>query len=192
MRKIKLQMQLSIDGFSAGPNGEQDWMIWNMDDIVKDYIVRLTSSVDTILMGSVLYKGMAAYWPKAALDAAKSSDSSFAHLMNNMQKIVYSNTLKRADWNNSIIVNTALETHIKDLKQQPGKDIIIYGGIRIVASLIKLNLIDEYHLFINPVVLGKGLSIWNNLENNLRLKLDETTFSTCGISILKYESIPNS
>lgn len=186
MRKVKLQVQVSIDGFVAGPNGEQDWMTWDWDQVLKDYVSGLTDSSDTMLIGRVLYQGMASYWPAAAVEPS-GQNVEFAHKMNQMHKVVFSKTLPVVEWNNSRLAEGTIEDEVARLKQQPGKDMIIYGGARLVSSFIKKGLIDDYHLFVNPVVLGNGTPIWKEITDRKKMKLTNTTVSNSGIVILHYQ-----
>ena len=185
MRKVKLQMQLSVDGFVAGPNGELDWMVWNWDDTLKHYVGELTDSVDTMFVGAKTYKGMAAYWPGAEADV-NNPERPFARKMNSLNKIVFSNTLENAEWENSRLAKKTLQEEVAELKEQEGRDIIIYGGAGIVSGFITHGLIDEYHIFINPVLLGQGKTITQELGDKLKLKLVKTTTTTVGIVILCY------
>jgi dihydrofolate reductase len=186
MRKIKLQMQLTLDGFVGGPNGELDWMQWDWDETLKDYVTDLTNSADTILLGRKTGEGMAVYWPTVASNPeSKEEDLFMADKLNYSPKIVFSATVSTINWTNVRVTNDIVE-EVKQLKQQPGKDILIYGGAGIVSSFIKENLIDEYHLFVNPVAIGKGKPIFNNLEDMLKLNLVKATISSVGIVVLCY------
>ena len=193
MRKIKLQVQISVDGFIAGLNGEQDWMTWNWDDSLKKYVTDLTNGVDTMLIGRVTYQGMAEYWPAALKDPdGHHTTPEFAAKMNNMPKIVFSDTLSDVEWKNSTLVRKAnLETEVKKMKTQPGKDIVIYGGAGAITSLIQLNLIDEYHLFVNPVILGAGKPIFAGLKERMKLELIRSVETSCGIVVLCYKPAKN-
>jgi len=189
MRKIKLQMQLSLDGFVCGPNGEMDWMVWEWDAAVKKYVIDLTNSADTFLLGRATGEGMAVYWPTVASNPeSKEEDKWMANKLNHLPKVIFSRSITSINWTNVRIANDIVE-EVKELKNEPGKDILIYGGAGIVASFIKENLIDEYHLFINPVIIGKGKTIFSNVHENMNLKLVKATPSTTGIVILHYEPV---
>lgn len=186
MRKIKLQMQLSLDGYVCGPDGEMDWLVWDWDDVVKNYAADLASSVDTFLMGRATGEGMAVYWPTVVSNPeSKEEDKWMAERLNNMPKVVFSKTIGHIRWNNVRVANDILE-EVRELKKEPGNDIMLYGGAGIASSFISENLVDEYHLFINPVVIGKGKTIFNTTKENLKLTLINTTISTIGIVILHY------
>ncbi len=188
MRKLKLQMQISVDGFVAGPNGEMDWMVWDWDDVLKNYVIELTETVDCILMGHKLARGFIPHWANVVADPAH-PEHLFGKKMTDMPKIVFTKTLERSEWENTMLAKGGLEEEIDQLKKQEGKDMIVYGGARFVSDLIQLNLIDEYHLFVNPAVLGNGMPIWKENKNHLCLKLLKTTTSNSGIVILCYQSL---
>lgn len=176
-------MQLSVDGFVAGPNGELDWMLFNWDDVLKDYVTELTDSVDTIVMGRNLAEGFIPYWKKVASNP-DDVQFEFGKKMTEKPKIVFTRTLEKAAWDNTTLAKDI--ERITELKKQPGKDIITYGGAGFASSLIKHDMIDEYHLFVNPVVLGNGMTIFKELERE-NLELIKTTTSSTGIVILYYQ-----
>lgn len=184
MRKLKLQVQMSIDGFVAGPNGELDWMTWEMDDKAKKFVNDLTDSVDTILLGRKMTEDFISYWTSVK---PESEQYLFARKMVEKPKYVFSKTLTNCNWENTKILNGDLTEEINKIKSQnTGKDIIVYGGASFVSSLIKNNLIDEYYLIINPAAIGKGLSIFNGIESNLRLKLVKSTSFDNGKVVNQY------
>jgi len=179
-------MQLSLDGFVCGAQGEMDWMVWDWDDVVKRYVTELTNSADTFLMGRATGEGMAIYWPTVSSNPeSREEDKWMAEKLNSLPKVIFSKTVTHIDWTNARIANDIVE-EVKELKKEPGKDILIYGGAGIVSAFIRENLIDEYHLFINPVVIGKGKTIYANVKQNMQLKLLHTTPSATGIVILTY------
>lgn len=182
MRKVKLQMQVSIDGFVAGPNGEMDWMVWDWDDALKDYVTRLTEPVDTILLGRVLAQGFIPYW---AADPQREG----AEKINSSKKVVFTKTLDRSEWDNTVLAKGDLVAEVTQMKQQEGHDIIAYGGGNFVSNLIKANLIDEYHLLVNPTALGSGMPIFRDLEAHRALKLIQSRSFECGIVVMNYGRI---
>lgn len=186
MRKLKLQMQVSVDGYVAGLNGEMGWMTWNWDDALKNYVSELTDSIDSIIIGRKLAEGFIPYWAGVAGDA-NNPEQSFGKLMTDTPKVVFSQTLSESPWENTTIATGDLVDEINRLKQQDGKDMMTYGGAGLAANLLRHNLIDEYHLFINPTAIGRGLSIYANLEENLKLRLVRSQAFECGIVVLCYE-----
>ncbi|MCL5031025.1 MAG: dihydrofolate reductase family protein [Bacteroidetes bacterium] len=139
-RKLKLQVQMTVDGFVSGPNGELDWMNMNWDDKIKTYVNELTDSVDTILLGRKMTEGFVSYWTSVEPD---SPEYPFARKMVDKPKYVFTKTLQKSNWKNTKIVKGDLTEEIDALKNKSGKDIIVYGGATFVSSLIKNNLIDE-------------------------------------------------
>lgn len=186
MRKLKLQMQMSVDGYVGGPNGELDWMVWDWDDELKKYVTRLTEPVDTILLGRKMTDGFINHWTAVAANPDDPDHESGKKFITT-PKVVFTKTLERSEWPNTELAKGDLAEEIDKLKNQSGKDIIVYGGANFVTSLIKAGLIDEYHLFINPVALGNGLTIFKGLENKQDLILERSTPFECGIVVHRYE-----
>jgi dihydrofolate reductase len=186
MRRIKLQIQLSLDGFVSGPQGEMNWLVWDWDNVLKNYVALLTDSADTFLMGRATGEGMAVYWPTVpANPESKEEEKWMAEKLNNSPKIIFSRTVTHINWTNARVANDIVE-EVKELKKVAGKDIIVYGGAEFVSSFICENLIDEYHLFINPVIIGEGKTIFKNVRETMGLKLVNTIQSNTGIVILQF------
>jgi dihydrofolate reductase len=181
MRKIIVSNYVTLDGFFAGPNGEFDWFVW--DDETAEYAKGLLKSIDTILFGRVTYELMAGYWPTASPPA---EDPIIIDAMNNLPKIVFSKTMDKVAWKNSRLAKGDIAEEISKLKQQPGRDIVIYGSGSIVSTLTQLGLIDEYRIFVNPVVLGSGKPMFKGLHDRLNLKLLTTKTFNCGVVLLHY------
>lgn len=186
MRKLKLQVQMSIDGYIAGPNGEMDFMTWEWDDELKNYATELTDSSDTILLGRKMAGGFIGHWTNATTNR-DSPEYEFARKMVDYPKVVFSKTLTESEWDNTVVANGDLTHEVNQLKKQEGKDLIVYGGAGFDASLVKAGLIDELHLFVNPAAIGKGLSIFENIETNRNYKLVKAIPYECGIVVMHYE-----
>jgi len=182
MRKIIVSNYVSLDGFFAGPNGEIDWFVW--DEETAEYVKEMLRSIDTLLFGRVTYELMAGYWPTAS---APAEDPVIIHAMNNLPKIVFSRTLERVEWNNSRLVKDNLAEEVARLKQQPGKDLVIFGSGSIVSAFTLSGLIDDYRIFINPVVLGSGKPLFQGLKEKLKLNLLKSKTFQCGVVLLHYE-----
>lgn len=165
MRKLKLQVQMTIDGFVCGPNGELDWMTGAMDEQVLALINELTDSSDTILMGRKMTEGFVNYWENIVDNHPESPEYEFAKKMVDIPKVVFSKTQSTMPGRNVRVENGDLATAVKALKAQPGKDLIVYGGAGFVSSLIEQELIDELYLFINPTTLGEGKRIFKTRKN---------------------------
>ncbi len=177
-------MQLSVDGYVAGPNGEMDWMTMGWGDDIKNYIIALTEPVDTILIGRKLAEGFIPHW-SALMENPETADI-FTQKMANTHKVVFSKTLTASAWDNTDLATGHLVEEVKKLKAMDGGDIITYGGAGFTSSLIKAGLIDEYHLFINPAALGDGMSIFRGLEDRLNLKLVKSQVFESDIVIFYY------
>lgn len=186
MRKLKLQMQTSVNGFVAGPNGELDWMTWDWDDELKNYASEITGPVDSIIMGRKMADGFIKHWTERLADPDPETGD-FARKMVETPKIVFTKTLENSEWENTTLAKGDLAEEVNALKNRPGRDIIVYGGSGFVSSLIKENLIDEYYLFVNPVALGKGMAIFNGLADKFRLRLLKSDAFDCGIVAHCYE-----
>ena len=184
MRKVKLQMQLSIDGFVAGENGAMDWMIWDWDEELKKYVGDITEPVDCILLGRVLAQGFIPHWKAAAENTETVIEG--AKKFNETPKVVFTRSLQKSEWENTSLAKGDLVAEIKKLKQQKGGDIMVYGGGSFVSDLIKENLIDEYHFFINPAIIGKGLPIFQKTEGYLNLDFVNSHSFSCGIVVNEY------
>lgn len=180
MRKLKLQVQMSVDGYIAGPNGEMDWVVWNWDEGLKNYVEALTEPVDCIVLGRKLAEGFIPYW-------ASHPEEEGASKINNTRKVVFTKTLHQSQWDNTVLAKGELVQEITKLKEQEGGDIIVYGGGTFVSALIQKRLIDEYHLFINPTAIGKGMAIFKEVGNKQHLTLVNATAFNCGIVALQYK-----
>lgn len=180
MRKLKLQVQMTVDGYIAGSNGEMDWMVWDWDDALKNYVTAITTPVDCIILGRKLAQGFIPHW-------AANPEQEGADKMNNTAKVVFTKSLDKSEWPNTVLAKGNLVDEITQLKKQPGNDIIVYGGANFVSTLIKEGLIDEYHLFINPTAIGNGMTIFKELNDKLNLALVKSTSFACGIVVLNYE-----
>ncbi len=186
MRKLKLQMQLTIDGFVGTPTGEMDWMEWNWDEELKQFVAELTQPVDCIVLGRQLAEGFIPYWATVAADANDAQHEAGIKFTDT-PKVVFTRTLDQSKWPNTQLAKGELAAEIASLKSQPGADIIAYGGATFVSALIKANLIDDYYLFINPSAIGKGLSIFSQYEGTLKLKLINAKQFDCGIVVMHYQ-----
>jgi dihydrofolate reductase len=186
MRKLKLQMQVSLDGFnSTGPNDEQKWVTWAWDEI-KQYVLDLANSADTEIIGRKLAIDYIPYW----LDAYTKPEGPMyeaARIKAKQKKIVFTKTLDKSIWDNTELAKGNLKDEIIKLKNQGGKDIIVYGGSSFVSSLIKKGLIDEFHFFVNPIAIGMGVSAFQELANWQELKLLKIVTFDSGLVLLHYE-----
>jgi dihydrofolate reductase len=179
MRKLKLQVQMTVDGYIAGLNGEMDWLTINWDDELKKYVTGITEPVDCIVLGRILAQGFIPHW-------ASHPELEGADKFNSTKKVVFTKTLEKSEWDITVLAKGDLVDEITNLKRQPGKDIIAYGGATFVSALIKHRLIDEFHLFINPAAIGTGKTIFKELGSRQNLTLVKSISFDCGIVVLNY------
>jgi dihydrofolate reductase len=185
MRKIISFMHISLDGFVAGPNGEMDWI--KVDEEIFDYVARRISGGDTALYGRVTYEMMENYWPTAAdKPTATKHDIEHSKWYQKAHKVVLSKTMKERGLKNTQIISDNLSGRINEIKQQPGNDILLFGSPTATHSLIQLNLIDGYWLFVNPIILGRGIPLFVDIQAKIKLKLLATQQFGCGVTELNY------
>jgi dihydrofolate reductase len=187
-RKLKLQVQMTVNGFVGRLTGELDWMTMDWDEEIKNYVNELTDSVDTILLGRKMTDGFLSYWTDI-VSRPVDPPYDFAKKMVDKPKIIFTKTLNKLVWENTSLAKGNLVEEINNLKKQPGNDIIVYGGAGFVSSLISNNLIDEYHLFINPVVIGNGMTIFQNVNNQVKMDLVKSISFECGIIMNHYKPV---
>jgi dihydrofolate reductase len=188
MRKLKLQVQMSIDGFMSGINGEMNWMKFPWTPDINQYVEEITGPVDTIVLGRKLAEGFIPHWSNIASDP-ENAEYQAGKKYSDTPKIVFTRTLDKSPWDNTVLAKGNLTDEIRRLKEKKGSDIIAYGGSELVSSLIKENLIDELHLFINPAAIGKGLPVFHQLNKTARYNLKMSKLFDCGIIVLQYRPV---
>ena len=180
MRKLKLIMQMTLDGFVAGPNGENDWVFLpgKQDPAALQATIDLAASADTLLGGRKLVQGgFAGYWEDVYNTQPDSIWHPFAKLMVEHRKIIFSRTGAEVTGTNIEVETRDLATVVNELKKQDGKDIIVYGGVEFASSLVELDLVDEYVFIVNPIAIGSGLSIFKERKV---MKLESSVAYTHG------------
>lgn len=191
MRKIVVSEFVTLDGVMQAPGGPEEdtssgfkhggWSFKFRDEQVPKYKLDELAASDALLLGRKTYDVFAAYWPKAK-DVV-----GFADKMNNMAKHVVPTTLKKVDWNNSKLIKTNVAEEVRKLKQQPGKDILVYGSAKLVNTLLQHDLVDELRLMVHPVVLGSGRRLFDDHADTMKvLKLAESKTFPSGIVLLSY------
>jgi len=188
MRKIISFMHISLDGFVAGLNGEMDWI--KVDEEIFDYVGKRISEGDTALYGRVTYQMMESYWPTAGnKPKATRHDIEHSKWYNKVHKVVLSKTMKDVGLTNTKIISDNLSDNINEIKQSRdsgSKDILLFGSPTATHSLIQLNLIDGYWLFVNPIILGRGIPLFVDIKDKIKLNLLTTRQFTCGVTELNY------
>ena len=181
MARLKLQMQISVDGFN--PEGGDENTSWDEE---REYSLDLLRGANVIALGSKTAAEFIPYWDKAAEDPDNSWQE-VAELISQARKLVFSSSTDHPDWSNSVIETGDLADAINRLKGENTKDILVYGGVSFVQSLIRRHLVDELHLFVNPVALGGGRSVFSDLDSLLRLELKKSIGFKSGRVLLHYD-----
>ena len=182
MRKVIFFNLTSLDGYFEGPGRDINWH--HVDEEFNDFAIQQTGEFGALLFGRVTYELMASYWPT---EAAKRDDPAVAGLMNNLPKIVFSNTLQPAGWESTRLVKDNFVEEVTKLKEQPGKDIAIFGSSDLAVTLLEHGLLDELRIMVNPILLGKGKTIFQGIKTQLGLKLLKTRTFKSGNILLYYE-----
>ena len=182
MRKLILFNMVSLDGFFEGLNHSLEWH--NVDEEFNEFAIEQLNSADILLFGRITYDLMAGYWPTLA---ATTDDPIVAYKMNTISKIVFSRSMEKADWENTRLVKENIKEVIMTLKNQKGKDIFIFGSATLATMLREMNLIDEYRIIINPVLIGQGKPLFLNINGMIHLKLLKTRKFKSGNLLLYYE-----
>ncbi len=182
MRKLSVFNLMTLDGYIAGQDGDISWH--NVDEEFQEMAEKASNSGNILLFGRVTYELMASYWPTP--EAIK-NDPIVAKGMNKSEKIVFSRTLNKADWNNTRLVKDNMLMEIRKLKQESGKDMTVLGSGSIVSQLAQERLIDEFQILLNPVVIGKGQAMFEGVKDRFSLKLTKTRVFGNGNVLLNYE-----
>jgi len=171
---------VTLDGFFEGPKSwELDWhdSVWG--DELEKYSIEQSKSTGMLLFGRVTYEGMASYWP--------SQKCEIADFMNTIPKIVFSKTMKKAEWNNTTLVKGNALEEVAKLKRQPGKNMFVFGSANLSSTLLQHDLFDEINLALAPVILGRGNPLFKASPDRLKMKLLEARPLKSGGVILRYE-----
>jgi dihydrofolate reductase len=188
MRKLVSFMHVSLDGFISGPNGEMDWII--VDEEIFDYAGYRTNAADTALYGRVTYEMMEAYWPTAA-DQPNASKHDLEHSAwyKKVEKVVLSRSMKDRKLPKTLIISDNINEEVSRLKSAVGEEIIIFGSPSVTNVLIQQNLVDEFWIFVNPILLGQGVPFFKDLKQQTKLKLLNNHAFSSGVVCLHYEKI---
>jgi len=180
MRRLIVSNVMSLDGFFESTDKKLDWFV--PDEEFFAYAKDMLRSTDTLIFGRLTYELMAAYWPSAPKDE-------IADAMNNLPKVVFSQTLDKVDWSKSRLVKGDAAKEIAKLKQQSGKDMVVLGSAALASSLLTAGLIDEYRVILTPVLLGGGNPLFDGIHGRLRLELNRTKLLRSGAIVLYYHPL---
>lgn len=188
MRKLIFFMHASLDGFVAGLKGELNWV--KVDEEIFDFVGTMTDQADAALYGRVTYQMMENYWPTAGEKPnASKHDIEHSRWYNSVPKIVLSRTLNENGLKNSIVISQNLSDHINKIKQQDGKDILIFGSPSASKSLLNEGLVDEFWIFVNPILLGRGIPLFKDISEIVKLRLMGSKTFDNGVIALHYSKI---
>ncbi|MBS1759390.1 MAG: dihydrofolate reductase family protein [Bacteroidetes bacterium] len=185
MRKLIVAMHTTLDGFVAGQNGEMNWI--NVNDEIFEFVGKLTDQADTALYGRITYEMMNSYWVTAGdKPNATKHDIEHSRWYNQSTKVILSTTITDNGLDKTIIIRNNLADNINKLKQEDGKNIVIFGSATATHTLFNEGLIDELWIFVNPVVIGHGLPLFKGAKQNINLTLVESKQFSCGVIGLHY------
>ena len=185
MRKLVVFNQVTLDGYFSGVNGDISWAHKDDKDAEWDaFVADNASGGGLLLFGRITYELMASYWPTPL---ATESDPVVAERMNRLPKVVFSRTLDKASWNNTKLVKGGMAAEVRKMKEETGEGMAILGSGSIVSQLAQEDLIDEYQIVVNPVVLGKGRTMFDSIKEALALKRTRTRAFGNGSVLLCYE-----
>ncbi len=184
MRKIIASEFVSADGYIVGPNEDMSWVTGNFSEEMGKYAGNLMASMDTILLGRVTYQIMANAWPNWTEEQSPGADK-----MNQTPKVVLSRTLKEAPWGKyepARVIGSGGEMEVSEMKQKPGKNIVVYGSAKAVQSLTQMGLVDEYHLLVHPIFLGAGKPLFEGMNQQVNLRLSALQSYRNGVNVMSY------
>lgn len=178
MRTLFWQINVTLDGFMEGPNRELDDTAQFVDEDFDRYAGEMLTSIDAMLLGRVTYQLFAEYWPTASGPAAER--------LNELPKIVFSRTLENVNWRNSRLVKENVQEEVDRLKQSPGNELALFGSADLASTLMRFGLIDEYRIFVSPVLLGRGTPAFKDARDRVTLDLVREERWRSGIVALTY------
>ncbi|HMI01544.1 MAG TPA: dihydrofolate reductase family protein [Pedobacter sp.] len=182
MRKIILNLAVTLDGFIEGPNGEIDWITGDTQTDFADIINDILVGIDAIFYGRISYELWGSYRPEEGSPKLKEA----YELLHSKKKYVFSTTM--ADDGKATIIRSDIKEKVQEILKQPGENIWLYGGGKLTTTFINFGLIDAYRLAVYPVILGSGKPLFENIKDRTNLKLIDVKHSENGILLLNYET----
>ncbi len=197
MRKLILQMQISVDGLAAAAkNADLKWQIWDWDkkwlwdEALKSDFNAVYSSVDTILLSRKMVKGgFIDHWTEAAVQFPANPFYKFAQRIVDIEKIIVTSKSMKSTWERTVVIKGELSREVQKLKRRKGKDIIAFGGVSFASALMAASVVDEFQFFVNPAVIGNGRSIFKDGVDGMRMRLTDSVPYSCGIVVNRYTPI---
>lgn len=187
MKKIIVTEWISLDGYTAGEKNDMSFVADSFNQEMGKYEYEIVSASEALIFGRVTYESFAGAWPKRETDPNMSAgEREYAKMLNGMRKYVFSKSLKKAEWNNSVLYKEIDPEEIKRIKRKVGGNILVYGSASIIRQLTNLRLIDEYQLLVHPVVLGGGLHLFKDITEKIKLQLVSAKPFTSGVVLLTY------
>ena len=195
MRKLILQMQISVDGYVGRAGEGPNWQVWDWgpqcpwDDPLKARFNAVFAGIDTILLSrKIIEGGYLDHWSQFARDFRGNPDFAFTQRIVDARKVVFSKTLQKTKWVGTELARRPLAEEIRALKAEPGRDLITFGGAGFASALVASDLVDEYQFYVNPVALGDGLSVFRERAVDSRLQLLEAKGHGCGLAVVRYDA----
>jgi dihydrofolate reductase len=184
MGKVIYAMSVSLDGFIEGVDGDLNWSV--PDEELHQHFNDLEATFDTLFYGRRLYETMAAFWPTADEDPSSPRIVvEYARIWKSKPKVVFSKTLAQVGWNSRLVRENIVE-EVQRLKEQPGKDMSV-GGAELASTFMRHGLIDEFGLYIHPVILGAGKPFFLDVQKRINFQLIQTITFRSGVVLLKYQ-----
>ncbi|HVI45390.1 MAG TPA: dihydrofolate reductase family protein [Chitinophaga sp.] len=189
MRKVVLFMHVSLDNYVADVNGGLEWISYDQE--LQSYAGEVVEQVGSPLYGRVTYGMMAGYWPTVLENPEGAGEHSLKHArwVQDIPKVVFSRTLDKADWNNTRLIKDNIAEEVQKLKEEPGKDLVIFGSPGLAKTFMELDLIDEYKLTIQPVLLGAGIPLFKDLKEQTKLQLISSKQFKSGVIAAHYSVV---
>ena len=188
MRKVVLFLHQSLDGYCATAKGGLEWIPHN--EGFEKYAERIVQTVGSPMYGRVTYELMKSYWPALLNDpSASEHNKEHAQWLDQVEKIVFSTTLVKQDWNNTTVISDNVEEAVKKLKEKDGKDLVRFGSPTLARSLMAMNLIDEFRFTVIPIILGEGLTFMRSIEHTVKLELLDSENIEGGMVALHYRIV---
>jgi dihydrofolate reductase len=188
MRKLIASINITLDGFMAGPDGSLDWHFAYWDCQMCESLGQLLSEADTLLLGANTYVAFAGYWPSKTSDLCMArQDIILAEIMNNYKKVVISKTINGNAWHNTTVLKGKLQENIYQLKKQPGRDIVVLGSRSLLIALMKHKLIDQFELWVHPVKIENGRELFKPSSHNFSLCLVDSRPFNSGVVRMTYK-----